>query len=175
MALEFAAQLEVTYLSADAIAETLSPADPAVARIEAGRRFLLSVDAHLSRPESLAVETTLSGRTFRHTILLARQLGFHVAIAYVFLRSPDDCIARIRERVRKGGHSVPDDDVRRRFARSVSNFWATYREMADTWMLVYNGGGRLEDVATGSTVGLVVRNLPLYRDFMRIVGECDDS
>ncbi len=170
LAREYAFDKGIPYIGADAIAETISPTEPAIARIEAGRRFLLSVDDHLSQEESLVVETTLSGRTFGSTIVKSKELGYDVSIAFLFLESADTCIARVTERVRKGGHYVPDEDVRRRFSRSIVNFWTVYRRMADSWVLLYNGTGQLQDVAGGSGDDVSVRDTTLFEVFMKLVG-----
>ena len=172
---EYALVSRFTYLGADAIAESIAPDDPASARFDAGRQFIQSVDDHLSTQQSLVVETTLSGLTFRHNITKAIQLGFDVSIAYLFLDSADACVARVAERVRKGGHDVPETDIRRRFARSVTNFWTTYREMADSWVLLYNGAGKLQDVAAGSNELTAIRDTTLFSDFMTIVGTPNDD
>ncbi len=47
---------------------------------------------------------------------------------------------RVRERVRNGGHRVPEAIVRRRYARSLSNFFNLYRPFADSWLLLDNAG-----------------------------------
>ncbi len=96
-------------------------------------------------------------------------------MAYVFLESADACSARVTERVRKGGHHVPNADVRRRFTRSVVNFWTIYREMADNWVLLYNGAGQLQDVAAGSNQYVTVRDTTLLKDFMTIVEMPNDD
>lgn len=63
-----------------------------------------------------------------------------MTVVLVFVDGPELCIDRIRTRVARGGYFVPDDDVRRRFFRSLRNFWTTYRLQADRWQLHYNGG-----------------------------------
>ena len=84
----------------------------------------------------------------------ARSAGFGISIAYVFLQSADECVKRVAERVQKGGHSVPESDIRRRFPRSLRNFWHFYRPLADNWTLMYNPGEEIVDVPTGSvTIG----------------------
>jgi len=170
LALEYASEKGIPYVGADTIAATISADDPASVRIEAGRQFLLTVDDYLSQQESLVVETTLSGRTFSNTIVRSKELGYDVSIAYLFLESADTCIARVTERVRKGGHHVPDEDVRRRFTRSIVNFWTIYRRMADNWVLLYNGMGQLQDVAGGSSDDVSVRDTNLFEGFMTLVG-----
>ena len=66
--------------------------------------------------------------------------GYETVIAYVFVDSPEVCIARIAARVKNGGHYVPDEDVRRRYQRSKENFIHLYAPLVDHWMLYYNGG-----------------------------------
>jgi predicted ABC-type ATPase len=175
LAREYASQTGVTYLGADDIAESIAPGNAASARVDAGRQFLQSMDVSLSQRQSIVVETTLSGVTFRHTIAKANKIGFDVSIAYLFLDSADTCLARVHERVRKGGHHVPESDIRRRFARSISNFWTIYREMADNWVLLYNGTGQLQDVAAGSNEDVSIRDATLFTEFMTIVGTSNDD
>ena len=170
LALAFAANSNVPYLGADAIAEGITPSDPSSARLESGRRFIDALNDHVARQETVIVETTLSGKTFRHILADASRAGFAVTIVYLFLKSADVCLARVAERVRKGGHDVPEVDVRRRFNRSLRNFWMLYRGMADRWVIVYNETAQLQDVAAGSRADVVVRDSTLFQDFLTIGG-----
>ena len=168
LARDFADRSNAPYLGADAIAETLAPDDPSSARLESARQFIVSLNKYVSRQESVIVETTLSGRTFRNVLADATQAGFSVTIVYLFLKSADLCVARVAERVRKGGHDVPEADVRRRFTRSLTNFWRIYREMADKWVIVYNETPQLQDVAAGSRRDVAIRDSSLFHDFLTI-------
>lgn len=56
---------------------------------------------------------------------------------------------RVEERVRKGGHNVPEADIRRRFNRSKQNFWSIYRHLVDEWHLFYNSVKGFQKVASG--------------------------
>ncbi len=49
------------FLSADAIAQRLSPAQPARARVQAGRLFFAALDALIRAGEHFVVEATLAG------------------------------------------------------------------------------------------------------------------
>lgn len=49
-------------------------------------------------------------------------------------------LSRVKDRVLKGGHDVPELVVRRRFGRSIKNFFAEYRPLADSWYLFDNSG-----------------------------------
>jgi hypothetical protein len=71
-------------------------------------------------------------------------------LVYLFLENPDICIARIKSRVRDGGHFVPDLDVRRRFFRSKNNFWKNYRPLVDSWQLILNSENDYQLIAIGT-------------------------
>lgn len=97
----------------------------------------------------------------------AKDAGFEFTLFYLFLDSPDTCVERVRQRVLKGGHSVPEADIRRRFLRSIRNFWRLYRPLADHWLLVYNSGNQPQDVAVGTAEYVSVRDAELYATFTR--------
>lgn len=120
------------------------------------------------------VESTLSGRSFRNTILSASDSGFDITIVFVFVDSADVCVARVAERVRKGGHDVPEHDIRRRYHRSLNNFWTIYRELSDTWVVLYNGGSRIQDASVGSRERVTVRDEGLHTVFMSLIEANDD-
>jgi predicted ABC-type ATPase len=69
---------------------------------------------------SFAVETTLAGSRV-NLADEAKQHGFAVHLLYVGINSPERSILRVRDRVAKGGHFVPEEDVRRRYLRSMEN------------------------------------------------------
>ena len=54
---------------------------------------------------------------------------------YLKLPSVDIAIERIKIRVYRGGHNVPENDIRRRFERSWINFQALYKPLADSWTI----------------------------------------
>ncbi|MEL6898874.1 MAG: hypothetical protein AAFP90_22470 [Planctomycetota bacterium] len=80
--------------------------------------------------------------------------------------SVDVRIARVAERVRKGCHHVPEADVRRRYVRSMENFWTLYRDFADSWVMLYNGGSQIQDVAVGSRQEVTIRDETLHKIFL---------
>ena len=139
----------IVYINPDDIARELNPENPVAAQIQAGKETLGRIDALLARGESFAIESTLSGLGYLSVIKRARESGYEILICYTFVDSPEACIERIEGRVRKGGHFVPPEDVRRRYYRSKRNFFAKYSSEADYWMLCYNGGTSIAVVATG--------------------------
>jgi len=108
-------------LDADATARMMNPSNPQGAAIAAGKEILKRIDGCLGRNESLAVETTLWSRASLALMDRARALGYEIHLTFVALDSPERCIARIRTRALRGGHFIPDADVRRRYKRSIAN------------------------------------------------------
>lgn len=174
VAMQYATAADIPYIGADAIAASLSPDDPASARVEAGRRFIGSVAEAIASNESCVVESTLSGRSFRKHMLVASREGFEITVVFVFVDSFDVCVARVTERVRKGGHDVPEADIRRRYNRSIRNFWTVYRDIADSWVVLYNGGSQIQDVSVGSRGEVTVRDATLHARFVALVDSFND-
>jgi predicted ABC-type ATPase len=170
-AVRYSAMRGLRYLSADLIAEQLAPEHPITMAISAARSFSAHLDQALNHGESLIVESTLSGLSLRKPIQLALDQGYRVVILFVFLSSPDLCIARIRERVDRGGHNVPEADVARRFGRSLRNFWGIYRFMATEWTLYDNDGGSPVWVASGLGREPLVGDQQAFADFLRLAGQ----
>ncbi len=92
---------------------------------------------------------------------------YHTRIIYIFLDNPLVSIERIKIRVAQGGHSVPDEDVVRRFHRSKMKFWNIYRNLVDEWQLLYNGEEGLILVATGERETYRVLNDRKFRIFKK--------
>lgn len=130
------------FINADLIAAGLSPFAPEVAAIKAGRLMLQEIDICVSKDESFAFETTLSGLAYLRHIQKWQQQGYHISLFFLTLPSADMAIARVAERVQQGGHFIPDDTVRRRFASGRYNFEHYYRAIVDTWACYDNSGNK---------------------------------
>jgi len=157
------------YLGADEIAAELAPHDVASAQIQAGREFLLRLDERLGRDESLIVESTLSGKSLVNWIRRAKENGFAILMFFVFVNDADASLVRVAERVRRGGHDVPEGDIRRRFRRTFRNFWQLYRPLADLWVVEYNGDSEPLDVAIGEGNHVTIYDQARYRQFVTYV------
>ena len=145
----------VAYVNPDDIAKDMDPQFPEKARIAAGREALRRTDDFIRSLTSFAIESTLSGIAYAKTISRARAAGFKVVVIYVFVDSPDVCMARIASRVSRGGHDIPEEDVRRRYWKSKKNFWNVYAPIVDYWMLLYNGESQVVMVAKKNDDGEV--------------------
>ena len=138
------------FVNADLIAEGLSPLAPEAAAFRAGRLMLEEIDRHASQGKSFAFETTLAGRCYVRRIRRWRSEGYEVKLIYLPLETPEEAIRRVEQRIRQGGHRIPEAVVRRRFTRSVTNFRRVYRDLVDSWQVVDRRGRRLILVEEGA-------------------------
>ncbi len=75
------------------------------------------------------------------------------------LDSPDLAVSRVKERVRLGGHSVPEETIRRRYRSGLVNFFGLYKDLADSWQLYDNSiTGSFALIASKMGKGLEIRD-----------------
>ena len=171
LARELVAVESLRYLGADEIAYELNPVSPSSVAIAAARQFSQRLEAAIADHESLIVEATLSGKSLLNPLAQARQQGYEINVAFVFLDSPEVCLARIAARVARGGHDVPEEDVRRRFTRANQNFWRLYRQAADRWFLYYNATDLYEAIAIGDQAGEAIFNEDRFTQWLTILNQ----
>jgi predicted ABC-type ATPase len=128
------------FVNADLIAAGLSPLHPELAARAAGRLLLSELDRLTATRTSFALESTLSGMAYLKRMRRMKDLGYSLEIIFLKLSSPELAIKRVAHRVKQGGHHVPAEDVRRRFARGWRNFERHYRPLADVWAVFENSG-----------------------------------
>ncbi len=130
----------VRFINADLIAAGLSPFAPEAAAIKAGRLMLEEVSQCVAKGESFAIETTLSGLGYLRHIEHWQAQGYAVSLFFLSLSDADMAVSRVAERVRQGGHDIPEQVIRRRFAAGMKNFVQHYRDKVNDWVLYDNIG-----------------------------------
>lgn len=128
------------FVNADLIAAGLSPFEPERAAIQAGRLMLQAIAGHVARRESFAFETTLSGVGYARQIPQWRRMCYWVELFFLSLPPADMAVQRVAERVRQGGHDIPESTVRRRFDAGRRLFTTMYQPLVDQWVLYDNAG-----------------------------------
>ncbi len=147
---EFIEETGLPFVNADDIAYKLAPdGNFRHVRIKAGKLFFHELNRNIQRGESFAVETTLAGKYFSRVIGELRTSKYKIVLSFIFVENEQEAINRIKLRVLKGGHDVPEEDVRRRYWRSKSNFWNMYRSLVDEWSLFMNSEDSFSLVAVG--------------------------
>ena len=89
----------------------------------------------LNSGANFAFETTLAGRTQAGWLKSLRESGYTVELMYFWLSSADLAVARVAERVRLGGHNVPEATIRHRYGRSLANFFRLYMSCVTRWQV----------------------------------------
>lgn len=103
-----------------------------------------------SRHRAFAFETTLSGRGHLSMFRKLQAQGYRIHLFYLWLPSIQLAIQRVRDRVQRGGHSVPEEDIRRRFGRGLKNLFLDYLPLLDDWTLLDNSGKRPQMIASAN-------------------------
>jgi len=128
------------FINADLIAAGLAPFAPETAALKAGRLMLEEIADCVRKSESFAFETTLSGLSYLGQIRQWREQGYHVSLFFLSLPDAETAVARVAERVKQGGHNIPEAVIRRRFAAGLRNFHESYKAQVDAWALFDNEG-----------------------------------
>jgi predicted ABC-type ATPase len=126
------------FINADLIAQGLSPFAPETVAFHAGRLMLGEIDSLAKQQVNFGFETTLSGRGHLPLVRHLKNQGYRIHLFFLWVPRVDMTLSRIEERVSKGGHNVPEPDVRRRFERTIRNFLIHYRPLANSWILFDN-------------------------------------
>jgi predicted ABC-type ATPase len=128
------------FINADLIAQGLSPFSPRSAAIKAGKLVLSQIDEFVKMKVDFAFESTLAGRSYVNLFKSLKAKRYNIHLFFLWIPNTELAIARIKDRVAEGGHNVPAQDVRRRFKRSVCNFFKLYQPLLDSWVLFNNAG-----------------------------------
>ena len=126
------------YVNADPIALGLSAFDPGSVALRAGRVMLNRLRDLAAQRKTFAFESTLAARFYLQWIEGLRANGYNFQLMFLWLRSADLAVQRVRGRVRAGGHDVAEEVTRRRYAAGLRNFWELYQPLADAWSVYDN-------------------------------------
>ena len=157
------------FVNADEIAKGLSPFNPESVAIDAGRLMLQRMDDLLIAGEDFAFETTLATRSYVKFIDQAHAMGYFVSLLFFWLPTPELAIVRVATRVSKGGHDIPEEVIRRRYATGMRNMVALYAPLCDYWVIYDNSSADAEIriIATGeNNTTKHIENPLAYQQFM---------
>lgn len=137
------------FVNADVIARGLSAFHPEGAAMAAGRIMLTRLRELASERKDFAFETTLASRSFAPWLKQLIETGYSLKLFFFWLPSAEMAVRRVAERVRTGGHSVPEDSIRRRYERGLDNLFAEYMPMADNWFVCNGSSTDVTEIARG--------------------------
>jgi predicted ABC-type ATPase len=157
------------FVNADDIAKGLSAFDPEGVAISAGKIMLTRLRELALRRENFAFETTLASRSFAPWLKELISSGYRFYLTFLYLDSANLACQRVKARVKAGGHSVPEDVIRRRYENGLRNFFRLYTRLATAW-LMYNASSapRLSLIASRSKRGkLWIKDHETWRDLSK--------
>jgi predicted ABC-type ATPase len=122
------------------------------------------------RRADFGFETTLSGNGHLKVIRDLVKVGYKPHIFYLWVPRVELALDRVRVRVLKGGHDVPEVIVRRRFVRSIRNFLKNYRPLAESWTLFDNSDETPKIVASEAEHKLSIMDADKFRGLIARYG-----
>ena len=129
--------IEMPRVNVDEIVRSFGRWDNSADVMKAGKIAARLIKKHLEEGTSFNQETTLCGRRIIENIKKAKALGFRIEMYYVGLESADIAKQRVRQRVADGGHGVADEDIERRYSRSLRQLKQVF-QLCDTIVLFDN-------------------------------------
>jgi len=150
------------FVNADLIAAGISPFNPKNTAIKAGRLVLEQIKEYASKETDFAFETTLSGKSYAKMLKQLKNSGYSLHLFFLWIPSFELAIARIKDRVACGGHDVRTEDVKRRFNRSIKNFFYIYEGLFNSWMIFDNSGVKPLLIAKRKDKKTEVFNIDIY-------------
>ncbi len=149
------------YFNPDEAARRILNANPGLTQADAngvawqqGRRLL---EKAIAERLEFAFETTLGGSTIAQLLAAAARRGIDVHVWFAGLASPELHIERVRARVRRGGHDIPESDIRRRYHHSRLNLIDLLPLLAS--LRVYDNSAEANLVAGAAPRPLLVLDL----------------
>jgi len=130
------------FVNADLIASGLSPFLPERVAIKAGRLMLERIHFLADRGTDFGFETTLSGKGYVRLLKDLKSRGYRIYLYFLWVDNVDIALGRVADRVRRGGHNVPEKIIRRRFNRGLPNLFNLYRPLLDLWAIFDNSTDR---------------------------------
>ena len=155
------------FVNADLIAQGLSPLNPEGAAIQAGRLMLTRLQELAEKRVDFAFETTLSGKAYLRFVRSLRDRGYMIHLYFLWPTDVELTRMRIAQRVRKGGHDIPDEIVDRRYEKTIANFIHHFRQLADAWRLFDCSGRGPRQIAFEEDGELTIIDDELYGQLLK--------
>lgn len=128
------------FVNADLIAAGLSPFAPDQVAFEAGRIMLKRLADLFRRRQDFSFETTLTGFGYTHLLQEMKEAGYRIRLDYLWIPDLEITRNRVKQRVKKGGHDIPDEVQQRRFGKGLRLLLEHYRPLVHDWRIYDNTG-----------------------------------
>lgn len=159
----------IQFINADEIYKslTLGDKDNSPLHIEAGKIAIKLINKKIIEKKSFILETTLSGKLHKSQIEKARTQGFKIKIIYIYLPNAQLAIQRVKQRVSKGGHNIPQETIKRRYKKSLINL-ILLKDIVDEIIIIDNTKDNLLTIYEKNGNNEVIHNSDIWQ---HITGE----
>ena len=157
------------FINADTIARGLSGFSPDATGLKAGRLLLEQIDSFALQKMDFAFETTLSGVTYLSKIKKLKEKGYQIHLFFLWIPDVKLSLARVKSRVKMGGHNITEKVIRRRFYKGINNLFKLYRPVLDSWILFDGAGSRPEKIAQEKLGKMSIFKQNVYDKIIRVV------
>jgi predicted ABC-type ATPase len=152
------------FVNADEIARGLSPFQPESVAMEAGRIMLERVADLFAQGKDFAIETTLASKMYKQKIEWAQANGYKVTMLYFWLQNENLAKKRVKQRVKNGGHHIPEDVIERRYFAGLNNLFKIYIPLVDSISIIDNTNPDFKIIADGEkSKELKINNKKLWQ------------
>lgn len=159
------------FINSDLIAQGLSPLCPEAVRVQASKLFLRSLEQAVNEHKPFAFETTLAGKGYVKLLKQLKNDGWALKLYYLFLPDVEMALARVQARVSADGHSIPEEEVRRRYFRSLNNLFKLYIPLADETFCFDNRDSVAKIVFTAISGKINILDDEIYRKMQELACE----
>ncbi len=143
------------FVNADEIAKGISPFQPEKVSLDAGRIMLNRINELIEENQNFAFETTLSTRSYKNKILIAKNKGYRVTLLFFWLQNIELAKERVKIRVKEGGHNINPDIIDRRYYKGIKNLFDIYLPIIDGALIFDNSEGKHELLAEKKVDGIL--------------------
>lgn len=141
------------FVNADILAQGLAAFSPEKVAVSAGKIMISRLNKLAESRKDFAFETTLSTLSFVPRINKIRENDYEFTLIFLWLASAELAVSRVAERVRQGGHNIPEETIKRRYRKGLQNFFNLYLPIADNWYFYDNSDiTALKLIAKGNTL-----------------------
>jgi predicted ABC-type ATPase len=152
------------FVNADEIAKGLSPFNAEGVAFAAGRIMLTRIRELASEGADFAIETTLASRSYASLFQDLKSRGYEIFLLFVYLQNVNEALKRVKQRVKNGGHNIPENVVIRRFDRGLKNLTNTYIPLADRWIILDNSLQMPNFVAERKVDEFIIHNAEIWKN-----------
>ncbi len=146
------------FINADEIARGLAPKHPESVALTASKLMINRLKELLNAEKSFAFETTASGTNYVKHLKAAKAKGYEISLTFLWLSKPEEAVKRVAQRVKQGGHHVPEESILRRYYLGIKNLVLHYLPLADEALVIDNSS---EEEASKRLIARKNRNNPI--------------